>query len=55
MSNPSECFTYATVFVSEQFSVVLVGETMQQLAAAWRALAGSKLDTSKVNQVRITK
>jgi len=48
-----EAFTYATVCENADFTVILAAESMQQLAAAWRALTESKLNPSRVDKIEI--
>ena len=48
-----EAFTFATICENEDFTVILVAESMQQLAAAWRTLTESKLNTAKVDKIEI--
>lgn len=49
----ADAFRFATVYQSEDLTVVLAAASMQQLAAAWRSLAQSKLDPSKVDKIEI--
>lgn len=46
-------FKYATVYQSEHITVVIAAPSIQQLAAAWRTIAQSKLDPSKVDKIEI--
>ena len=49
----ADSFQYATICQSEDYTVVLISTSVQQLAAAWRAFTKTKLDPSKVDKVTI--
>lgn len=46
-------FRFATIYQSEHITVVIAAPSIQQLAAAWRTIAQSKLDPSKVDKIEI--
>lgn len=49
----AESFRFASVYQSEHITVVIAAASIQQLAAAWRTIAQSKLDPSKVDKIEI--